>query len=139
MSRREEVEAILKDRADGLCYTLADEIDALRAEADLDALTICYMQGQARGDDEARAAIAERDRLAAENAEWKAAHAQLVIDYEQVLADLEASDEALEKLLKCELDPSQDGNPSHWTRDDLVSTLQAMQAILYPKEITDES
>ena len=62
MSRREEVEKniteICEDYTDGdgrteairLARTLADEVDALRAEADPDALTICYMQGQASRD-----------------------------------------------------------------------------------------
>ena len=43
-------------------------------------------------------ALDENNRLAAENAEWKAAHAYLVIDYEQVLAGLTESDAMLDKL-----------------------------------------
>ena len=48
---------------------------------------------------------AERDRLAAENAElkkelviWKESQQQTVLDYEQVLADLEATDATLDAL-----------------------------------------
>lgn len=64
MTRREEVEAELQCilrktkrpqlAAAALCRTLADEVDALRAEADPDALTICYMQGRAAGRDAER-------------------------------------------------------------------------------------
>ena len=77
----------------------------------------------------------ERDRLAAENAEWKAAHAQLVIDYEQVLSDLESSDATLDALRKAVPE-----DVTGWTIDEVMAAFFKAQHKLYPqpKETGDD-